>query len=168
MICRFEFFIKENEMEKTNETKKHEIAKPFNAENVRCECEKRITAIIEHAEFAQVDFEGGKFDNAIVELGKAKMYIKKALLDLTILLSTSGKSLDLCICCGKNEVTWPKVCDDCKDHEAQTELMLDPNYGPDSTCKTCGMLYDGGMQCTYCGDIDPLDTGEFDDEENWD
>jgi len=27
------------------------------------------------------------------------------------------------------------------------------------------MIYDGGMRCTYCGDIDPLDTGEFSEEE---
>lgn len=34
---------------------------------------------------------------------------------------------DKCIICKENEVTWPMVCDDCKDHTAQAELAN--NYG---------------------------------------
>ena len=62
--------------------------------------------------------------------------------------------MSTCICCHKNEVTWPKVCDDCTDHEAQAELARE-YFGEDRTCKTCGMLYDGGQCCTYCGDRKP-------------
>ena len=62
-----------------------------------------------------------------------------------------------CICCKKNEVTWPKVCDDCIDHEAQAELAREYSYN--MTCKICGMIHDGGQCCTYCGDRDPLDEG---------
>lgn len=90
---------------------------------------------------------------------------------------------NLCIICRKNEVSWPRVCNDCQDKEAQEELSLkyidegirhyevDPyDDGKDEVeggwiggeCKTCGMLYDGGMRCTYCGDTDPWDYGEED------
>ena len=65
-----------------------------------------------------------------------------------------------CISCKSNEVTWPLVCDDCTDHEAQAFLALEDCR----RCRSCGMYYDGGMRCTYCGDIDPLDTGEFFEE----
>jgi hypothetical protein len=34
----------------------------------------------------------------------------------------------MCICCGKNPVTWPKVCNDCIDHEAQAELAAEYGY----------------------------------------
>ena len=74
-----------------------------------------------------------------------------------------------CISCGKVLVTWPLVCHDCIDHEAQAELAADPNIGPDFTCRTCGMIYDGGMRCTYCGDSDPTGNGDLDDEDDdWD
>lgn len=33
-------------------------------------------------------------------------------------------------------------------------------------CRTCGMIYDGGMRCIYCGDPDPTDSGE--DNEGYD
>ena len=66
-----------------------------------------------------------------------------------------------CICCHKNEVSWPRVCSDCTDHEAQYEIASGNGFESGWECRTCGMLYDGGMRCTYCGDIDPLDTGEF-------
>lgn len=80
--------------------------------------------------------------------------------------------MEKCICCEKNEVTWPRVCDECKDHEAQEELhnayietgLRDyVKVGPfeeiwdwvGGECRTCGMLYDGGTRCTYCGDENP-------------
>jgi len=65
-----------------------------------------------------------------------------------------------CILCKKKEVTWPLVCNDCIDHEAQAELAQ--IYGDDESmrCRSCGMIYDGGMRCTYCGDSDPTDSGE--------
>jgi len=63
-----------------------------------------------------------------------------------------------CICCHKTEVTWPLVCDECADHEAQAALVRKYfGYENDMRCKTCGMIYDGGQFCTYCGDRDPLD-----------
>ena len=86
--------------------------------------------------------------------------------------------MDICICCHKNPVTWPLVCNDCKDHDAQAVLALDYGIefmeGPDGEmisgtgmeCRNCGMIYDGGMRCTYCGDSDPLDSGE--DDEGYD
>jgi hypothetical protein len=76
--------------------------------------------------------------------------------------------MDKCIICGKNEVTWPLVCDKCKDHETQAQLALDYGIevmegpygdtlvGTGMECRTCGMIYDGGMRCTYCGDPNPL------------
>jgi len=33
-----------------------------------------------------------------------------------------------CICCGKNEVTWPRVCSECRDESAQAQLALDYGY----------------------------------------
>lgn len=83
----------------------------------------------------------------------------------------------LCICCGKNPVTWPRVCDDCTDHKAQAELAN--HYGVECyehpvtgelilitgmECKTCGMIYDGGSFCTYCGDRNPTGDSEEDFE----
>ena len=65
---------------------------------------------------------------------------------------------ELCICCHKNPVTWPRVCDACQDHDAQDELLA--YFGDGHECRTCGMIYDGGMRCTYCGDEDPLDQGD--------
>ena len=77
--------------------------------------------------------------------------------------------LSRCMCCRTNSVGWPRVCDECTDHEAQAELAsyygLESYEDPDGNliavtgmeCKSCGMLYDGGMRCTYCGDPDPLD-----------
>lgn len=68
-----------------------------------------------------------------------------------------------CIICGKVEVTWPLVCDDCKDHEAQAILANDYGSFDGMTgmeCRSCGMIYDGGMRCSYCGDSDPTDSGE--------
>ena len=64
-----------------------------------------------------------------------------------------------CICCGKILVTWPLVCHDCIDHEAQAKLAADPNIGPYFTCRLCGMIYNG-ERCTYCGDTDPMDSGK--------
>jgi hypothetical protein len=64
--------------------------------------------------------------------------------------------MDLCISCGKHEVGWPRVCEECKDHEAQAILASED--APE--CGSCGMRYDGGMRCTYCGDSDPTDSGE--------
>lgn len=91
--------------------------------------------------------------------------------------------MEKCICCHKNEVTWPRVCDECTDQEAQAELAMqyindgtralceDP-MDPDAEmfysggeCKTCGMLYDGGIRCTYCGDADPWEQGHEEEEE---
>ena len=70
-----------------------------------------------------------------------------------------------CISCGKIEVVWPLVCNNCKDHEAQAILAME---GAEE-CRSCGMLYDGGMRCTYCGDPDPTDSGDDEDDwENWD
>lgn len=66
----------------------------------------------------------------------------------------------LCICCHKTPVTWPLVCDDCADHEAQDTLA---NEGYD-TCRSCGIYYDGGTRCTYCGDGNPTDDPEIQDE----
>ena len=78
---------------------------------------------------------------------------------------------DLCICGGQNPVTWPRVCDACIDHAAQAELALQYGYqvseGPfgevigttGMECRTCGLIYDGGNFCTYCGDRNPL--GEY-------
>lgn len=75
---------------------------------------------------------------------------------------------EMCICCGKNPVTWPRVCDECIDHEAQAELaelygynVSEGPYGElicatGMECRTCGMIYDGGNFCTYCGDKNPL------------
>ena len=90
---------------------------------------------------------------------------------------------DLCICCHKNPVTWPRVCNDCIDHEAQAELALEYGidfqegpYGDEISCtgfecRTCGMIYDGCMRCTYCGDSNPLDSDDpeiYEDEyEDW-
>ncbi len=68
-----------------------------------------------------------------------------------------------CIACGKREVTWPLVCDDCRDKEAQAVLSA----GGAEECVHCGMLYDGGMRCTYCGSLDPTDSGEFDDDDDF-
>ena len=69
-----------------------------------------------------------------------------------------------CVCCHKVEVTWPLVCDECTDHESQAELAR-KYFGKDMVCKSCGMIYDGGQYCTYCGDVDPLDEeGEKNDE----
>ena len=74
---------------------------------------------------------------------------------------------DKCISCGDNPVTWPRVCKDCRDEEAQAELAdyyMDLGDDPNEwKCRTCGMIYDGGQFCTYCGDRDPLDTGEMED-----
>jgi hypothetical protein len=82
-----------------------------------------------------------------------------------------------CICCGKNDVTWPRVCDECIDHEAQAALaniygyeIMEGPYGDTYVqtgheCRSCGMIYDGGMCCTYCGDTDPLGDGEEDIED---
>ena len=84
----------------------------------------------------------------------------------------------MCICCGKNPVTWPRVCDDCIDHEAQAELATvygleaweDPMTGEiilstGMECHNCGMIYDGGSFCTYCGNHNPLDDPELEEEE---
>jgi hypothetical protein len=91
-------------------------------------------------------------------------------------MTTTEISVDLCICCGKKPVTWPRVCEDCIDHEAQAALALEYGIyveeGPfgeeiSSTgyeCRSCGMIYDGGMRCTYCGDSNPLDDSELDEE----
>lgn len=84
---------------------------------------------------------------------------------------------ETCICCHENEVTWPKVCPECRDDEAQEELenwliqegvrdlveapMGDGMHWSGGECRTCGMLYDGGSRCTYCSDPDPWDTGDF-------
>lgn len=76
-----------------------------------------------------------------------------------------------CIFCNKVEVTFPLVCDDCQDKEAQAELTsiyLKGNIDPESMkCRTCGMIYDCGSFCTYCGDRDPLDQGDLEDEEEY-
>ena len=69
-------------------------------------------------------------------------------------------NMSLCICCHKNEVTWPKVCDDCTDHEAQAELAREYVGEDNRTCRTCGMIYGYGQCCTYCGDTEPLGEGE--------
>jgi hypothetical protein len=66
-----------------------------------------------------------------------------------------------CISCGQVEVTWPLVCDACQDHEAQAALRLE---GADE-CRSCGMLYDGGMRCTYCGDSNPADDPDLENDE---
>lgn len=54
------------------------------------------------------------------------------------------------------------------DHEGQAELAAkyyEEGDDPEAhRCRSCSAIYDGGMRCTYCGDIDPEDTGEF--EEN--
>jgi RNA polymerase subunit RPABC4/transcription elongation factor Spt4 len=63
---------------------------------------------------------------------------------------------NVCISCGRTPVTWPRVCPDCTDQEAQA-ILASEGY---EECKSCGMLYDGGMRCTYCGDPDPWDQGE--------
>ena len=54
------------------------------------------------------------------------------------------------------------VNDEEQDQLAQYyyERLEDPE---DWRCRSCGAIYDGGIRCTYCGDIDPLDTGEFDE-----
>jgi len=71
------------------------------------------------------------------------------------------RTMPLCICCHKIEVTWPLVCDECTDHESQANLAREYfGYENDMRCKSCGMLYDGGQCCTYCGDVSPLDEGE--------
>lgn len=67
-----------------------------------------------------------------------------------------------CISCHKVMVTWPLVCDGCQDKEAQAVLAA-AGHEP---CRSCGMLYDGGMRCTYCGDPDPWDTGDFDGDDH--
>jgi len=94
-------------------------------------------------------------------------------------MATTVEAANLCIVCNKNSVTWPRVCDDCIDHEAQGDLgahygffyVEDPMGGEGYVvtgmeCKTCGMIYDGGMRCTYCGDADPLDHGDEDEDED--
>lgn len=72
-----------------------------------------------------------------------------------------------CIICHKNEVTWPEVCDGCQDKEAQEilrgRLIVEGEEPDEWKCKSCGMLYDGGQCCTYCGDTDPMNTGDDDD-----
>ena len=95
-------------------------------------------------------------------------------------MTEQNQSQELCICCHKNRVTWPLVCDDCKDHDAQAQLALqygydvvEGAYGDVSVatgmeCRTCGMIYDGGMRCTYCGDPDPTDSGESEDDDSYD
>jgi hypothetical protein len=70
----------------------------------------------------------------------------------------------LCIACGETAVTWPLVCEGCRDDEAQARLEADGA----EPCRSCGMLYDGGTRCTYCGDADPLDGGEFADDDEAD
>lgn len=65
-----------------------------------------------------------------------------------------------CICCHKAEVTWPLVCDECTDHESQAELARKYLGDDNTTCRNCGMIYDGGQCCTYCGDRDPLNERE--------
>jgi len=71
---------------------------------------------------------------------------------------------ELCILCHKTEVAWPRVCDNCCDKEAQKEiaaqLQAEGEDPEDHRCRTCGMIYDGGMRCTYCGDSNPLDGDE--------
>ncbi len=32
-------------------------------------------------------------------------------------------------------------------------------------CRTCGMIYDGGQFCTHCGDHNPLN--DPDEDEDW-
>lgn len=51
------------------------------------------------------------------------------------------------------------------DHSGQAALSLryyedgeDPEH---HRCRRCRAIYDGGTRCTYCGDPDPEDTGEF-------
>lgn len=84
---------------------------------------------------------------------------------------------ELCVVCHKNEVSWPLVCEDCTDKEAQIELfnhylttgearIEQDDEGNlvevcDMKCRTCGMIYDGGMSCNYCGDLNPLDQDDF-------
>lgn len=71
---------------------------------------------------------------------------------------------DMCVVCGLKPVTWPRVCNDCQDKEAQAELALRYDrmgITPGAmTCRTCGMIYDGGQCCTYCGDTNPEDDDE--------
>ena len=74
---------------------------------------------------------------------------------------------EICISCEKNQVTWPRICDTCQDKEAQAELAAyyyENGENPDDwRCNSCGMIYDGGMRCTYCGEEDPLDQGNIEE-----
>ena len=88
----------------------------------------------------------------------------------------------LCICCQKNPVTWPRVCEECVDQAAQDELasqygyhfeidmgepgsaLVDVNLVTGWECRTCGMIYDGGTRCSYCNDPNPLDDPELEGE----
>jgi hypothetical protein len=67
-----------------------------------------------------------------------------------------GMSEERCISCNRKWSGWPRVCPDCRDTEAQA-ILESEGY---EECETCGMFYDGGMRCTYCGNPDPLGRGD--------
>ena len=74
-----------------------------------------------------------------------------------------------CIYCGKNEVTRPRVCHECRDESAQAQLAL--NYGFDVVVRMPpkrAYHIDLKVQSTRKAElrvVDPetLDTGELDD-----
>lgn len=80
---------------------------------------------------------------------------------------------DFCICCHKNRVSWPMVCDQCQDKEKQRrlfDLYIERGLAGWENgekwcrmeCQFCGMIHDGDITCHYCGSLNPTD--EIDDE----
>ncbi len=63
---------------------------------------------------------------------------------------------DLCIYCGRNPVTWPRVCDECQNTVKDEQAELLAYFGEGHDCRTCGMVCDPRWACGYCGDPDPL------------
>lgn len=52
--------------------------------------------------------------------------------------------------------------------ESQAELaaaiIADDENPEDWRCRTCNAIYNGGQRCTYCGDHNPLDDPELEEE----